>query len=352
MDAFVYQSTPVRVVFGNGASQRLGEEAGRLKMSRMVVLCSPARAALAERLAETLGQGAATVCDASAANMPQAAYDRVMADMNAASADGLVALGGGSPIGLGKAVAAATGLPLIAVATTYSGSEMASNWYVGAGAARRVGKGPEALPRTVIYDPELTLGLAPATSAASGMNAMAHAVESLYGPDTNPVIQALATEAIARLGAALPRIVDDPANLDARGEALYGAWLAAAFRATSGLEHIIAQGLRRRFGLGHAAAHAAVLPYAVAFNAPATPDAMARIGRALGVEDAARGLYELNRTLGISTGLGGLGLTAGDLDDAVEAVADAKFANPRTVSRAGFTAVIAQAIAGAPPYSV
>jgi maleylacetate reductase len=195
----------------------------------------------------------------------------------------------------------------------------------------------------------LTLDLPSRVSAASGMNAMAHAVESLYGVDTNPVIETMAEEAVRRLGSSLPRVVANPRDLAARSDALYGAWLAANFRAEVGLEHAIAQRVRQWFNLDHAHTHAVVTPYAVGFNSTAAPDAMTRIRRALGVKDAARGLYDLNVRLDLPTGLKGLGMRETDLGKAVEVVAAVKIAHPRAVSRGDLADIIRQAFFGESP---
>jgi len=226
---------------------------------------------------------------------------------------------------------------------------MAARWYIGVAENRIDGESVAALPATAIYDPELTLDLPPPVSAASGMNAMAHAVESLYGIDTNPVVQSMAEEAVRLLGSSLPRIVQNPRDLAARTDALYAAWLAGNFRAKVGLEHAIAQRLRQWFNLDHARTHAIATPYAVGFNAAAAPEAMARIWRALGVNDAARGLYDLNVRLGLPIGLREFGLKESDIDKAVEVISAVKITHPRPVSKADLANVIGQAYAGAPP---
>jgi len=226
---------------------------------------------------------------------------------------------------------------------------MAANWYIGVGENRMVGEGPAALPATAIYDPELTLDLPARVSAASGMNAMAHAVESLYGIDTNPVVATMAEEAVRLLGSSLPRITQNPRDLAARSDALYGAWLAANFRAKIGLEHAIAQRVRQWFGLDSAQTHAVATPYAVGFNADAAPEAMARIKRALGVADAARGLYDLNIRLGLPTGLKDLGLRETDIGKAVEVISAVEITHPKPVSKADLINILAQAYAGEPP---
>jgi maleylacetate reductase len=349
MTPFTFRSAPIRVVFGAGALAALAAEADFHKMSRLLVLCSQHRTDYARRLTAPLGERVVEICNASAPNMPREAFDRIVADLARINADGFVVVGGGSPVGLAKAAAAATGLPYIAVVTTYSGSEMAARWYVGVADQRIGGNDRACLPATAIYDPELTLDLPPRTSAASGMNAMAHAVESLYGVDTNPVVQTMAEEAVRRLGQSLPRVVKAPRDLKARGDVLYGAWLAANFRAEVGLEHAIAQRVRQWFDLDHAHAHAVATPYAIGFNAAAAPDAMARIKRALGVADAARGLYDLNVRLGLPTGLKDLGLREVDIGKAVEIVSALKIEHPRPVTKADLAEIIRQAYHGAPP---
>ncbi len=346
---FTYHSDPVRIVFGAGAVAALRAESEFHKISRLVVLCSPTRADVARRVTAPIADRCVGFCHTAGQHMPRDAFEHIIGEMKRLNADGFVVIGGGSPIGLAKAAAATTGLPYIAIVTTYSGSEMAARWYIGVADNRVNGESVAALPATAIYDPELTLDLPPAISAASGMNAMAHAVESLYGIDTNPVVQAMAEEAVRLLGASLPRVIENPRDIEARTDALYAAWLAANFRAQVGLEHAIAQRVRQWFNLDHARTHAVATPYAVGFNAAAAPEAMARITRALGAKDAARGLYDLNVKLDLPTGLKDLGLKEADIGRAVEVVAAVKIAHPKPVSKADLLNVISQAYAGAPP---
>jgi len=346
---FTYHSDPIRVVFGAGAIAALRDEADLHKMGRLLVLCSKSRAEFARHVTAAIADRCVGLCDASAPNMPREAFERVVDDIKRLGADGFVVVGGGSPIGLAKAAAAMTKIPYIAIVTTYSGSEMAARWFIGVGDNRMRGEDRACLPATAIYDPELTLDLPARISAASGMNAMAHAVESLYGVDTNPVVQAMAEQAIAKLGSSLPLVVQDPLDIAARSDALYGAWLAANFRAEVGLEHAIAQRVRQWFNLDHAHTHAVATPYAIGFNATAAPEAMARIKRALGVGDAARGLYDLNVRLGLPTGLKGLGMQEADIAKAVDVVAAVTITHPRPASKADLTEVIRQAFFGEPP---
>ena len=349
MDSFAYQGFAARVVFGRGAAQNLAEELDHLSLDRAIILCSPRGRALAEELSVDIGGNRAAISDAAATNMPETAFEQLKDDVKNSGAQCVIALGGGSSIGLGKSWAAESNEKLISVVTTYSGSEMASNWYIGGGENRRGGTTDAALPVTVIYDPDLTLDLPPDISAASGMNAMAHATESLYAPDTNPVIQTMAEEAIRLLGENLPKIIDNPRDIDARTNALYAAWIAAGLRATSGLEHVMAQRVRSRFGLEHARTHAISVPYAIAYNRGAAPEAMERIQRALGVVDAARGLYDINVRLGLKTGYQALGMPEDGIDDTARIVSGMKFPNPRPTPFEDVRAIVAEAFAGHAP---
>ncbi len=317
--------------------------------SRALILCTTSSRATAERVQSQVPGRIADIHQLPPSGDARERLAKLIDHAKQKNADSLLVIGGGSPIGFAKTVAANAGLRSIAVITTYSGSEMASTWSIGAGKDRMAGDHDDCLPLTAIYDPDLTLSLPPRTSAASGMNAMAHAVETLYGPDINPVVELHAASAVALLSANLPRIVDDPDDIEARSDALYGAWLAAAFRAQAGIEHALAQRVRQAFGLDHSHCHAIFTPYAVAFNAKAAPDAMRMISAALLGKEPGRGLYDLNVRIGLPTGLKGLGMKEADIPKAVEIVAAGKFVNPRPVSRDDIENLITQAFHGEPP---
>lgn len=349
MPTFVYQDLSPRVVFGAGSISQLGDELDRISVGQTVLLCTPGRVKQAEAVAQFNGTDRYTISACADTDVSQAAYDRLCGDVATSGADAVVALGGGSPISLGKAWRANAKKPLLILPTTYSGAEMAANWFVGQPPNKRAGRGREALPNTVIYDPELTLDLPPKISAASGMNAMAHAVETLYGPDSNPIVQVMAKDAIRRLGNALPIIATDPRDLDARSDALLAGWIAAGYRACSGLEHLMAQRIRQHFNLDHAATHAAVLPYVTAFNAPKANAAMHMMCEALGSADPALGLFELNNRLGLQTGLRDLGMPADGIEEIVAIIADADCVNPRQFDRDDLRRIINAAFVGEPP---
>jgi maleylacetate reductase len=200
-------------------------------------------------------------------------------------------------------------------------------------------------PVLVIYDPALTLGLSPATSAASGMNAAAHAVEALYAADASPISTLVSEEALRGLGRSLPAVIAHPGDLPARADALRAAHLAGvALDATSmGLHHKLAHVLGGTFGLSHAETHATLLPHVVAFNEPAAPAAMRRIAAALGAPTAAEGIAALGRAVGITYGLGDLGLRREDIDRAAQLAAATTYPNPRPVTAEAVVGILRSA---------
>ena len=350
MKPFTYVSLASRVVFGAGSVAQLAAEVDRLGARRALVLSTPGRAASVKGIAASLGARYAGLYDKAVMHTPlEVAQDarRVAQELDA---DCCVAVGGGSTIGLGKAIALTTGLPVLAVPTTYSGSEMTPIQGFTEGGIKRTQRDVKMLPKTVIYDPELTLGLPPATSAASGMNAIAHCVEALYAPGANPIMTLMAEEGIRALAAALPAIVRDPRDANARSEALYGAWLAGVTLNTGiALHHKLCHTLGGTWNLPHAETHAIVLPHAVRYNRDAAPDAMARIARALGAREAATGLYDLEVRLGLKMKLADLGVSEGDLERAAKIALDAPYPNPAPVTYDGVLALLKRAHAGLRP---
>ncbi len=346
-----YQALPSRVVFGVGALAELPEEVGRMGVTRALVLASPDQAELAERARALLGERAAGVFDQARAHVPTDVVAAAAQVVERTGATGCVAVGGGSAIGLGKALALRRGLPVLAVPTTYAGSEMTPIWGLTEDARKQTGRDPVVLPRTVLYDPELTRTLPPAFSAASGMNAIAHAVEALYAPDVAPPVAAMAEHAVRDLAQALPAVVASPDDLDARSTASQGAWLAGAClgATTMGLHHKLCHVLGGRLDLPHAQTHAVVLPHVAAFNLPSAPTAQAALERALAASSAAAGLAALAGRLGVPTSLADLGVRERDLPDVVEEVLARPYANPRPVTRESLRRLLRDALDGSVP---
>ncbi|HJY78511.1 MAG TPA: maleylacetate reductase [Burkholderiales bacterium] len=327
---FTYVSLPTRVVFGAGAIRSLAAEVERLGARRVLLISTPGRAEMVRGLAR--GLSVAGVFDRAVMHTPLAVVEAAREEAKKVNADCCVTVGGGSTIGFGKAIALSSSLPVVAVPTTYSGSEMTTIWGVSEGGAKKTGRDPKVLPRAVIYDPELTLELPVAVSAASGMNAIAHCAEALYAHDGNPIVSLMAEEGIRALGSALPTLIAKPRDIGSRSDSLYGAWLAGMSISTTSiaLHHKLCHVLGG-FGLPHAETHSIVLPHAMRYNEAAAPEAMARISKALGKAGAAHGLYELEEKLGLPMRLADIGMKEADLERAARMAVEAPYPNPRKV---------------------
>jgi maleylacetate reductase len=327
---FTYVALPTRVVFGAGSVAQLAAEVERLGARRVLLISTPGRAEMVKRLSR--GLALAGLFDRAVMHTPIEAVREARELAASVKADCCVAVGGGSTIGFGKAIALSSALPVVAVPTTYSGSEMTTIWGISEGGAKKTGRDPKVLPRAVIYDPELTLDLPAAVSAASGMNAIAHCAEALYAHDGNPVISLMAEEGIRALANALPSLMATPRDIRFRSEALYGSWLAGMSISTTSvaLHHKLCH-ILGGFGLPHAETHSIVLPHAVRYNREAAPDAMVRIRKALDAPDPAAGLYDLESKLGLPMRLADLGMKEADLERAARAAVEAPYPNPRKV---------------------
>lgn len=348
---FVYDILPSRVIFGVGSLDRLPEEIERLGAKRALVLSTPEQREQGVDLVTRLGHRAAGVFDRAVMHVPIETAQAAREEAARIGADCCVSIGGGSTTGLAKAIALVSDLPILAVPTTYAGSEMTPIWGLTGGGVKKTGRDPRVLPKTVIYDPALTLSIPPQLSATSAINAIAHCVEALYAKDANPVISLIAEEGIRAFARSLPYVIKDPSHLDARSDALYGAWLGGISLGSVGmaLHHKLCHTLGGTFNLPHAETHTVILPHAVAYNAPAAPQAMARAARGLAAPSAARGLYDLAVSVGAPTSLQALGLKAADLEKAADLAVQNPYYNPRPVTREGVLALLEDAFAGRPP---
>jgi maleylacetate reductase len=349
---FTYEALPMRVVFGAGSLAKLPDEVEALGLTRVLVLCSPEQEDTGKQVTDALGDRAAGVLPEARMHVPVEVATRARDLARELGADGCVAVGGGSAVGLGKAIALEHGLPVIAVPTTYAGSEMTPVWGLTEGGQKRTGRDARVLPKCVIYDPEMTLTLPAQMSATSGVNAIAHAVEGLYAPDATPIISMMAEEGTRALASALPRVVADGSDVEARGEAQYGAWLCGAVLAatTMSLHHKLCHTLGGTLDLPHAQTHTVVLPHALAYNQLAAPQAVAALSRALGgADDPAQDLWELAGRLGAPRSLVELGMKEEDIPRIAELAVANPYANPRPVTRAGIEALLRAAWVGEPP---
>ncbi|HEX2547054.1 MAG TPA: maleylacetate reductase [Ramlibacter sp.] len=351
MRNFVYNGQPGRVVFGAGALSQLGREVEALGARRALVLSTPEQRASAEQVAAMLGERAAGVFDRAVMHVPIETAREARELARQLGADCAVAVGGGSTTGLGKAIALDSGLPIIAIPTTYAGSEVTPIYGITEGGLKKTGRDAKVLPRTVIYDPELTLSLPVTLSVTSGINAIAHAAEGLYSVEGNPVMDLMAEEGIRALGRALPTVRKAPSDLQARGEALYGAWLCGIVLGNVGmaLHHKLCHTLGGSFNLPHAETHTVVLPHALAYNAAAAPEAMRRIARALEGRSAAQAVYDLARDNGAPVALRDIGMQAADVERACDIAMQNQYPNPRPLERQAIRQLLQDAFEGRRP---
>ena len=357
MRSFIYDALPGRVVFGVGASRSLlRTEIERLNVRRVLLIATERERARADELAQPFNDRLVGVFSDVKPHVPVKVVQAAREAARRLDADGLLCIGGGSAIGTAKAIALDVELPIVAVPTTYAGSEMTPIYGLTSGQRKQTGRSLAVLPKVVIYDPELTCSLSPSTTGPSAMNAMAHCVEAFYAPGASPVTSLLAEEGIRALARGVPMAVSSPDDLEGRTETLYGAYVAAAALAVTGtgLHHKICHVLGGAYDLPHAETHTVVLPHVVAFNQPAIPEIMRRVARALGEDaigkGAAAALYDLATTIKAPTALKDIGMQERHLDEAVSLVLEqAPKNNPRPVDEAGVRAILEAAYTGRRP---
>lgn len=349
-DGFAHSALPMNVTFGRGMSP-VKEHVDSLGFRRPMVISTHNRTPLARSVVEVIAPVEAEIYPGAVAHVPVAVVDHAEKRARDMGCDGYIAVGGGAPIGLAKALALRTSHPIIAIPTTYAGSEMTPVWGLTENNVKRTGRDPVVLPRAVVYDPNLTISLPAPVSVTSGMNAIAHAVEALYAPDTSPIVAMMAREGARALTAALPRIVSDPTELAARSEALYGSWLCGAVlgSTTMALHHKLCHILGGTFDLPHAQVHAIVLPHVLAFNAPFAPQMVAGLDDVFGAGDPWTALWDLQTSLPMPIALSEVGFREGDIAEVVRQVLAIPYYNPRPVVAAEITALLGRALVGSTP---
>ncbi|CCH31963.1 maleylacetate reductase [Actinosynnema sp. NPDC047251] len=346
---FTYDAAPMRVRFGAGVVEELPAEIGVLGLRRALVLCSPEQEETGRAISRALGAHSAGVLAEARMHVPVEVARRARDRAADLGADSCVAVGGGSAIGLGKAVALEHGLPVVAVPTTYAGSEMTPVWGLTENGRKRTGKDRKVLPVSVLYDPELTVGLPVGLSITSGFNAIAHAVEALYAPDRSPIVSLMAQEGARAMAEALPGVA--VGDFAARTAALYGSWLCGAClgATTMSLHHKLCHALGGTLDLPHAPTHTVVLPHVLAYNQDAAPDAVDALSRAWSTRDPARRLWDLAGELGAPRSLRELGMAESDIGRIAEQALRDPYANPAPVTYEGVAELLRAAWRGEPP---
>ena len=352
MREFTYTSRASRIVFGVGTLSSLQYELSLHSSSKPLILTTPEQRSMGELIAKQLSGLDANVCAMATMHTPTEVTDKALDFLHANRSDSLISVGGGSTVGLGKALALRTGLAQIAVPTTYAGSEVTPILGETSGGIKKTIRTDAVLPETVIYDVNLTLTLPQKISAASGINAIAHAAEALYAKDVNPIVSLMAEEGIRSLYQSLPDIASDLKNIDARSKALYGAWLCGTClgAVSMGLHHKLCHVLGGAFDLPHAETHAVVLPHALSFNAPAVPQVMARIAQAINVTfEPGLAMFKLLKKTSLPVSLEELGMPKEGIKHAVDLVMRDAYSNPRPLDTTAVHKLITNAFYGKTP---
>lgn len=335
MNEFVFPGLTTRVVFGSGTISRTADEIERLGHDKVLVLSTAHQKAQAQDLSERLGPLSAGVFAGAAMHTPVDVTETALAAFQGSGARALVSLGGGSTTGLGKAIALRTGADQVVIPTTYAGSEMTDILGETAKGEKTTRRDPEIRAETVIYDVDLTLSLPVALTVTSAMNALAHAMEALYAPDRNPVIELMCKDALAAFQTGIPALIGNPRDVDARARALYGAWCCstALGYVSMALHHKLAHVFGGSFDTPHADTHAILLPYTTAFNEVAVPDLLAPIAQVFGGGSAGGGLWDFARSVNSPLSLQEIGIAESDLDRAAEIAVRNAYPNPRPFDR-------------------
>lgn len=351
MNAKDVGKTAQDVRFGAGIRHRLERILAARDITKALVLSTPQQSGAAMDLAAELGGRVAGVHSRAAMHTPVDVTTGALRHAAELAADGLIALGGGSTIGLGKALALRTGLPQIAIPTTYAGSEATPILGQTENGIKTTLTDPAVLPDMILYDPELVVTLPPAMTVTSALNAMAHAAEALYAADRSAASTAQAIEGLQAFAGALPRVLADPSDLAAREDSQRGAYACGAVlgQTSMALHHKLCHTLGGAFDLPHADTHAIVLPHAIHFNAAAVPELLTPITDILGGDAPGLALWSFAKGLGAPLALRDLGVTEADLDHAADLAAAKPYPNPRPVTRAAIRTLLQNAWSGEAP---
>ena len=341
----------VRVQFGPSIRKTITEEVRRLGASRALVLSTSQQSDAALEIAEHLGTLAAGVFCKAAMHTPVHVTEAAMAHVAETQADCIVAIGGGSTTGLGKAIAYRSDLPQIVIPTTYAGSEATPILGQTEDGVKTTLSDASVLPEVILYDPELVATLPVPMTVTSALNAMAHAAEALYATNRTGATDKMSVDGLRAFVEGLPKVIANPADLAAREATQRGAWACGTVLGQVGmaLHHKLCHTLGGSFDLPHAETHAIVLPHAIAYNARSAAAELAPICDLLGGDNAGHALQAFAQQMNAPLALKDLGLKESDLDRAADLATTKPYPNPHPVTRADIRALLQAAWAGDTP---
>lgn len=301
-----------------------------------------------ERLAKGLGDRVVGTFVLESPQVPGEVADAAVARARSANADWVLAHGGGTPIGVAKAIALECDVAIGAIPTSYAGSERTDIWGITRDGVKTTGRSPRVRPTLVGYAPQLVT-LDAGRSAQSLFNALAHSIEAIYAVQATDEAREAARDSLKPLVDAIRGLRADATDLDARAAASRGAWKAseALYGASMALHHKLAHVLGGSFGLPHGPTHAVLLPHTLQFNL--TPELLALTSEAWQTDDPAGFLYDLLRSVDQPVSLGELGLREDQIDAVVEGVLAKAYANPRPITAADLHALLSDLLLGRRP---
>jgi len=345
------QTSDQYVAYGAGLRRSVKEHVEKTGAKRVLILTTPQQSDLGLEIAEALGSTAAGIFSKATMHTPTDVTEEAVMHLRDSDADAVLAAGGGSTIGLGKALALRVPLTQIALPTTYAGSECTPILGQTENGVKTTLTDPKLRPQVVLYDAELVATLPVGMTVTSALNAMAHAVEALYAKDRTEATDALSMEGLAAFKSALPAVLTDPSDLAARGATQKGAWACGTVLGQVGmsLHHKLCHTLGGTLNLPHADTHAIILPHAAAYNWPETRSELAPVAEMFDGEDAGTALWQFAKSLNAPLALKDLGVSESDLDHVADIAAQNPYWNPRDISRDGIRALLQRAWLGIEP---
>jgi len=350
MNSIAMTNSP-RIVFATGALGRVADEVALLNKQRILLISDESAARPAAHLKSELGTLVIQSIDNVVMHVPDEFSSPIANTARNQDIDLVLTIGGGSATGLGKIIALDCSIDLMAIPSTYAGSEMTSIWGRTASNKKVTGRNAAVLPKTTIYDPELTYSLPHSISVNSGMNAIAHAVEALYAPEVNAEIKTAALEGITIFASGLRKLTADINDISARSDLFRGSMLCgfSLNNATMGIHHKICHTLGGMFDLPHAPMHSAVLPWAVQYNQNFAKVQLDEVADALSAKTAAQGIWDLANEVGAQTSLKAIGYPIDKSEEVADVISSATYVNPRPFNRNALVDLLSNAYGGSRP---
>ncbi len=346
---FIYQSFPDKIYFGEGQLEKITDIVKELGGTRLFVIAANRAMPIVDKLAASIGQTNVFHFSKTIQHVPNEVVEEAVNLALENRSDLVIAIGGGSAIGLAKGMALQNRLPILAVPTTYAGSEMTNIYGISSAGMKNVGRDMVVLPKSVIYDPSLTAGLPLLLAATSSMNAMAHLIEALYAHDSNPVTYHLSLTGIEFLKEGMEKLIAEKSLKDANSLLQFGSYLAgkALCEVAMSLHHKTAHVLGGSFNMDHSKVHTVLLPYVLKCQMPGlSASLISDLQTVLDDKKPANKLKSMAEDMGAATSLKTIGFEEKNIPGAVNILSAAKYPNPVPVNEKLYQTLLKMAYDG------